>query len=255
MALNKLTAKYICKKILEDKRLDNRKKDEYRAIEIEKNPIQNALGSCRLKIGNTEVICGIKGDLGIPYPDSPDEGVIVTSVEYMPLAAKEIEAGRPDETMVELSRVVDRGIRESHCIDLKKLCLEKNEEIWRISIDCYIINHNGGLIDACTLACVLALHFAKMPKKDEKEKDKPFPITDFPITITARKYKTKIILDTTKDEETCFNCRLTTTFTKDGNICAMQKGEYGGFSVEELNKILDLSSKKEKEIRKIASKF
>ena len=255
MALNKLTRKYICKEILEDKRIDNRNKEEYRKIEIEKNPILNAIGSCKLKIGNTEVICGIKGDIGIPYPDSPDEGVIITSVEYAPLAGKEIEAGRPDENMVELSRVVDRGIRESHCIDLKKLCIEENNEIWKINIDCYILNHDGGLIDACTLACVLALHFAKMPKKDEDEKNKEFPINDFPISITTRKYKTKIILDSTKDEEECFKPRLTTTFTKDGNICAMQKGDYGGFSVEEINKIIDLSSKKEKEIRKIVNKF
>ncbi|MCK5040113.1 MAG: exosome complex protein Rrp42 [Candidatus Aenigmarchaeota archaeon] len=252
MVLNRLTSKYISKKILEDGRLDNRKLDEYRVLDIKKNEISNALGSCRLKLGNTEVVCGIKADLATPYSDSPNEGVIVTSVEYMPLAAKEIEGGRPDETMVETSRVVDRGIRESHCIDMKKLCVTEGEEVWRVCIDCYVMGHDGNLIDACALASALALTWSTMPKKDEKEKDKPFPINDFPIAITARKYKTKIVLDTTKDEEKCFESRLTTTFTKDGNICAMQKGECGGFSVDEFNTILDLSSKKQKELRKKA---
>ncbi len=252
--MNKLTEKYICKRILEDKRENGRKLEEYRVLDIKKNEIKNALGSCRLKLGDTEVICGIKADIGTPFPDAPDQGIIMTSVEFMPLASKEIEAGRPDESMVELSRIVDRGIRESHCIDLKKLGIVENEEVWRISIDCYIINHDGGLIDACSLAAAIALKLCKMPKKEEGEKDKPFPMSDFPISVTARKYKDKIILDTTKDEEACFDCRITTTFTKDGNICAMQKGENHGFTKDEINKILDLASKKQKEISKLVSK-
>ncbi|OYT33579.1 MAG: RNA-binding protein [Candidatus Aenigmarchaeota archaeon ex4484_52] len=244
-----LTKKYIQKNILQNIRLDKRKLDEYRNIEVKINEITNALGSCRLKLGNTEVLCGIKEEIGVPFDDTPDKGILITSVEYMPLADFDFETGRPDETAVEISRVVDRGIRESNCIDLKELCITKGEEVWKIYIDCYVLNFDGNLIDACLLASAIALKNAKMPQKEETKKEKIFPLIDFPVSITIRKHKNKLILDATKDEESVFNTRLTIIFTKKGNICAMQKGECDGFTQEEINNCLDMALKKQKQLR------
>jgi exosome complex component RRP42 len=57
-----------------DTRFDGRKKDEYRPIEVETGFIKTAEGSARVKIGNTEVLAGIKFEVGTPYPDIPEEG-------------------------------------------------------------------------------------------------------------------------------------------------------------------------------------
>ena len=54
------------------KRADGRKFDEYRKIEIETGLISKAEGSARVKIGNTQVVAGIKMDIGDPYPDTPN---------------------------------------------------------------------------------------------------------------------------------------------------------------------------------------
>ncbi|MCK4348697.1 MAG: RNA-binding protein, partial [Thermoplasmatales archaeon] len=48
------------------KRADERKFDEFRNIEIETGFISKAEGSARVKIGNTQVIAGIKMDIGDP---------------------------------------------------------------------------------------------------------------------------------------------------------------------------------------------
>ena len=61
-----------------DMRLDGRKLTEYRQpITVEYGAIRTAEGSARVKIGETEVLVGIKVEIGEPYPDNPDEGTII----------------------------------------------------------------------------------------------------------------------------------------------------------------------------------
>ncbi|RLF35148.1 MAG: RNA-binding protein, partial [Thermoplasmata archaeon] len=67
---------YLCRLAEQGKRIDGRKFDEYRKIEIKPNIISKAEGSALGKIGNTQVLTGIKMDVGEPYPDSPETGVL-----------------------------------------------------------------------------------------------------------------------------------------------------------------------------------
>ena len=94
--------------------------------------ISKAEGSARVKLGKTQVVAGIKMDIGEPYPDSPEKGVMMTAAELIPLASPDFEAGPPREDAIELARVVDRGIRESEVIELDKLCIEPGEIIWMV---------------------------------------------------------------------------------------------------------------------------
>ena len=145
------------------KRADERKFDEFRNIEIETGFISKAEGSARVKIGNTQVIAGIKMDIGDPYSDSPDKGVMITAAELIPLASPDFESGPPREDAIELARVVDRGIRESEVIGLDKLCIESGEKIWLVFIDIHIIDFDGNLFDAASLAALAALYNTKIP--------------------------------------------------------------------------------------------
>ena len=86
---------YLAKLAENGKRADGRKLDEFRNIEIETNIISKAEGSARAKIGNTQVVVGIKMDVGEPYPDSPESGVMSTAAELIPLASPDFEAGPP----------------------------------------------------------------------------------------------------------------------------------------------------------------
>ena len=77
---------FIVKLAQDGKRADGRKFDEFRGIEIETGVVSKAEGSARVKIGNTQVIAGIKMDIGEPYSDSPESGVMTTAAELIPLA-------------------------------------------------------------------------------------------------------------------------------------------------------------------------
>ena len=50
---------YVLSKLREGERIDGRKFDEFRKIEIQTNVISKAEGSALVKLGNTQVIVGI----------------------------------------------------------------------------------------------------------------------------------------------------------------------------------------------------
>jgi len=232
------------------KRADNREFNQFRDIKIEPGIISKAEGSARVKIGNTQVIAGIKMDMGEPYPDSPDSGVMTTAAELIPLASPDFEAGPPREDAIELARVVDRGIRESKIIDVEKLCIEEGEKVWIIFIDLHILDYDGNLFDAASLAALAALMTAKIPnERFELGEDKPLPLSEPPISCTSVKFDNIVVMDPSLDEEEIAEARLTVSTDEKGDIRAMQKGLNGSFTVDEIKKVINDSIDNGKKIR------
>jgi len=240
-----------------DTRLDGRKLAEYRKpIEVEYGVVKTAEGSARVKIGETDVIVGIKMEVGEPYPDIPDEGTIIVGAELLPLSNPEFELGPPGIQAIELARVVDRGIRESKTVDFKKLCIAPGEKVWLLIIDICPINDAGNLFDASSLAALAALKDTKYPffdgeKVDYKQKtDKKLELEKAPIAVTVVKIGEKFIVDPDIEEEKVIDARLTVSSIEDGTLCALQKGGDFPLSVEDIDKMLDIGIEKAKELRK-----
>lgn len=250
----------LIKEIVEKgKRIDDRGFDSYREMQIEKNIISSAEGSAMVEIGNTKVIAGVKMEIGEPYSDTPDEGVLSVSAELVPLASPEFEPGPPGEEAIELARVVDRAIRESKCIDFKKLAIDK-ERVWMIFVDIDVIDDDGNLIDAAGLAAITALLDAKMPELDAEgnvdysKKTSGLPINGTPISTTFARVNDEILVDPCLVEINAMGARLTVgTIKKDGEIylCSMQKGGNEGFTLEEIEKIISLAIEKGEELRRL----
>jgi exosome complex component RRP42 len=244
------------------KRIDGRGLTEYREIQIESGVIERAEGSARVRLGKTEIIVGVKVGTGAPFSDMPDTGVLTVNAELVPLASPSFEPGPPGEDAVELARVVDRGIRESKAIDLKKLCVESGKLVFVIFVDVYVLNHDGNLIDASTIAALAALINTKMFKYTveecaivKKPGYNPLPIINYPVSVTFAKIGNKLILDTGLDEELVMDARLTMTMDKDGKICAMQKGGGSGyFTKEEILDAARIALEKTAELRKTVVK-
>lgn len=261
---------YLHKLAEQKKRADGREFEEYRPVSIETGVISKAEGSARVKIGNTQVVTGIKIDIGEPYPDTPDAGVMTTAAELIPLASPDFEAGPPRENAIELARVVDRGIRESNVIELEKLCLTPGEKIWIIFIDIHIIDYDGNLFDAASLAALAALFDSRMPidrlpaenkemyiqklneygitpveetvktKSGDEEKISSYflPMREPPISCTFAKFNNAVVVDPSLDEEEIADARLTVATDSKGAIRAMQKGLNGSFTLDEIKKII-----------------
>ena len=233
-------------------RTDGRTPTDIREIQITTNCIESADGSARVKLGNTEVIAGVKIIPGSPFPDTPNSGVLTTGAELIPMAHASFESGPPGEDAIELARVVDRGIRESGMVDVEGLCITPGEEVWMCFIDMYALDYDGNLFDAANLAAVAALKTATIPGEQYgKGENKPLPITCTPISVTSYKIGNTLILDPNFDEEHIATARLTVTTDDNGNFRAMQKGGKGSITLDELNQCLDIAVEKGKEIRKI----
>ena len=240
-----------------DRRLDGRKLTEYRKpIEVEYGVTKTAEGSARVKIGDTEVIVGIKMDVGEPYPDTLDEGTIIVGAELLPLSNPDFELGPPGIQAVELARVVDRGIRESRAVNFRKLCIKEREKIWMLLIDICTLNDAGNLFDASSLAALAALKDARYPgfdgeKVDYKDKtDKKLPLEKMPIAVTVIKIGDRLIVDPDTEEEKVIDARLTVSSIEDGTLCALQKGGDFPLTQEDISKMLDIGIEKGKELRK-----
>src|SRR5207237_1242750 len=138
-------------------RVDGRVLDEPRKVAIQRSFVKTAEGSARAKLGNTDILVGIKMSVGEPYPDTPNTGVLSTSVELIPMASPTFEAGPPRPDAIELARVVDRGIRESKMVNMERLCITPKEKVWILFIDIHVLDYDGNLFDACSYAAVAAL--------------------------------------------------------------------------------------------------
>ncbi len=251
---------HIINLIKEGKRIDGRGFEDYRKLEIKTNVIEKAEGSAWVKLGDTQVLVGVKVDVGEPFPDLPDSGVMTTNVELVPLASPTFEPGPPDENAIELARVVDRGIRESHAIDLDKLVVVPGKLVRVVFIDVHVLDHGGNLMDASGIAAMAALMTTKVPKVEYDEQTGtvtkldeyyPLPVRHIPVSVTFAKIGSALLVDPCLDEERVMDGRLTIATDETGHISAAQKGESGSFKLEEVIYALDTAIEKGKEIRSV----
>ncbi len=237
----------------EGRRASGRGMDEIRQLNIVKGFVADkACGSAYVKLGDTEVLSGITMTTGTPYPDSPTSGVMSTSTELRPIAHPSFEAGPPREDSIEIARVIDRGIRESKCIDFDKLFI-KEDLVWMVNIDIHILNQGGNLIDAGGYAAIAALLDTKIPKLNgEKvvrgEWDGKLQLSSTPVPFTLSKIGSQIVFDADLDEEYAADARLTITTTDTLN--AMQKGGMGFFTREEVKSMVRKAFDMAPEVRK-----
>jgi exosome complex component RRP42 len=254
--------KRIIELLANGKRVDERELTDYRKIELDSGVIERAEGSARVRLGETDVMVGVKIATGAPFADVPEKGVLTVNAELVPLASASFEPGPPGEEAVELARVVDRGIRESKAIDLEKLCVEAGKLVFVVFVDVYVLNYDGNLIDASTMAALAALVNTKMFKYEVEDGEivkkpgyNPLPIVNYPISVTFAKIGDKLILDAGLDEEEVMDARLTMTMDKDGKICAIQKGGGSGyFTKEEISEAAKIALEKTEELRKLVVK-
>jgi exosome complex component RRP42 len=254
-----LKSDYVRKIAEQGLRVDERDMWEYRDIEIVPNYIERPAGSAMVKLGGTTIIAGVTVNVGQPFGDTPDDGVLMTNAELVPMASPNFEAGPPDPASIEFARVVDRGIREGQAIDTSKLVIESGEKVWMVFVDFHVLDYDGNLFDAGALAAMTALNVAKLPKyEDEKiireEVSMDMPVKRQVVETTFAKIGNTLMVDPILDEEKAADARLTIATTDDGYVCASQKGGSGALTVSEIEQLVDLAFEKGDYLRDVMNK-
>jgi len=241
---------YVYDLIESGKRIDGRGFHDYREISVERDVITKAEGSALVKLGDTEVLVGVKLLPGEPFSDAPNMGIIMTNAELRPGASPDFETGPPGEKSIELARVVDRGIRGSETIDLEELCIEEGEKVWMVFIDIHALDNDGNLVDAAALGAISSLLNTPIPnERYELTGEDTLSIRDTPVAVTLIKIGENILVDPNLYEENAAASKLTVISNADGTLSGMQKSGSNGLKEEEISEMVGLGIEKAGELR------
>lgn len=243
----------------EGKREDGRKFTDMRDLKIEAGYIPRANGSAYVQLGNTKVIAGVKVQVDKPYPDSPARGNFMTSAEFCIMASPNFEQGPPRIEAIEVARVTDRALRESNIIAMEDLCIKEGEAVWGVFVDLEVLDYDGNLFDACSIAALAAVMNGNLPATCPKtgyeayDEDKPLPLKmeNATFNTTYVKIDGHILTDPSLYEELICDTRVTMGVDPEGAMRGAQKGGFGAWTVDEIKKLKNDSLKIHKKVFKV----
>jgi exosome complex RNA-binding protein Rrp42 (RNase PH superfamily) len=115
--------------------------------------------SAEVQWGNTIVIAVVSCRIIAPFMDKANEGVLHFNTE---LSAQAEVTGY---SHAEISRLLEKSIRESETLDTESLCIVNGEKVWEIRCEVRIVDASGGnIIDASVLASMAALKGFRKPE-------------------------------------------------------------------------------------------
>jgi ribonuclease PH len=137
-------------------RPSKRKPDELRRVSIERAVSMHAEGSCLIKFGNTHVLCTASVEERMPpWLKGQGRGWVTAEYGMLPRATtertrREATVGHPSGRTQEIQRLIGRALRA--IVDLPKLGERQ------ISVDCDVIQADGGTRTAAITGAWVALH-------------------------------------------------------------------------------------------------
>ncbi len=136
-------------------RSSGREYNEMRDVSIVPDILNNADGSCLIKIGKTEIICSATISNNVPlFLRGKQSGWLTAEYSMLPGSTsqrikREVAQGKVSGRTQEIQRLIGRSLRSA--VDLRKL------QERQIIIDCDVINADGGTRTASITGGYVAL--------------------------------------------------------------------------------------------------
>ncbi|XP_041359365.1 exosome complex component RRP45-like [Gigantopelta aegis] len=223
---------FILKIIADKKRLDGRQTYDYRKIRISFGIDR---GSCQVQIGDTRVLAQVSSEITVPKPTRPTDGILFVNVELSPMASPSFEPGRQSEFGVELTRLLERCLKESRCIDTESLCIVAGQKVWSIRVDVHALNHGGNLLDCASMAAITALAHFRRPDvtvsgeevtvhPPEDRDPVPLSIHHMPVCVSFAFFEQGkfLLVDPSLKEEKVMDGKMVIGMNKHREICMLQ---------------------------------
>lgn len=232
---------------------NDRKFLDYRPCSVSVGILSKCLSSSLVKIGNTTVLCGIRGDFRKPNRKTQDTGFIQINTKIPDISCPDSNQRNLGQSMKLCTSFLNRLFIGMNIIDPKDLCVFKGELVWVLNVDVLCLNYDGGLWDAAVIGVYMALKTILLPKLEfDMEKHKftineslkeALKIKECPISTTFGVFEEIILADPSLKEERY--CRsLFNILIYEDNVRAVQK--QGGFQIseEQLKGCTDLAKKR-----------
>jgi len=227
------------------KRGNGRKLDELRTINVQRNFIKHAEGSCLIELGNTKVICTATVEKSVPlFLKNSARGWLTAEYRMLPRSTQtRITRDKISGRNMEIQRLIGRALRS--VVDLRKI---GERTIW---IDCDVIQADGGTRVASVVGGYISLVDC-IVKLCVQGTIGEVCLTDYLGAISVGILKGKPILDLDYNEDCGAEVDMNIVMKGSGEFIEVQgTGEESSFSQEDLNTLLDLGRKGVEEIIEI----
>jgi ribonuclease PH len=222
-------------------RPSKRKADELRPVSIDRAVSMHAEGSCLIKFGNTHVLCtATLEDRLPPWLKGQGRGWVTAEYGMLPRATvqrtrREATAGHPSGRTQEIQRLIGRSLRA--VVDLPKLGERQ------ISIDCDVLQADGGTRTAAITGAWVALHDC-IKWMCARDMIRDGVLRDHVAAVSCGLYKGTAVLDLDYPEDSEADADANFVMTGSGGIVEVQgTAETRPFSQEAFDQLMALARK------------
>jgi ribonuclease PH len=222
-------------------RADGRGPHDLRPVAFTLGVQKWAEGSCRIRVGDTEVLCAATiVDRVPPHLRGKGTGWITAEYSMLPRATaertdRESVKGKIGGRTHEIQRLIGRSLRDA--VDLTRL----GERT--ITVDCDVLQADGGTRTAAITGASLAVAVACRKLAEDKKIDAP-PIRKLVAAVSAGVLNGEPVLDLNYEEDKNVSVDFNLVATEDGEFVELQgSGEETTFSAEQLSAMLMLGKK------------
>lgn len=220
-------------------RPSGRASDELRQVTIQRHYTKHAAGSTLIAMGDTKVICTASiEDRTPPWLKGKGSGWVTAEYGMLPGSThsrmrREASAGKQSGRTQEIQRLIGRSLRAA--VDLQALG-ERS-----ITVDCDVIQADGGTRTASITGAYVALHDA-MESLVKEGKIKTNPIHGMIAAISVGIFKGQPVLDLDYDEDSNAETDMNVVMNDAGGFIEVQGTAEGhAFRRNELDELLSLA--------------
>ena len=214
----------------------DRAADEMRPVTLTPHVMKNAGGSCLAEFGDTRVLCSATIEDGVPaWRKGAHAGWVTAEYAMLPAAGtrrtpREYK-GRKGRSM-EIERLIGRSLRAVTRLD-------KIEDL-TVTIDCDVIQADGGTRTASVTGAWVALHEALMARVNANKLNR-LPLTGQVAAISMGVVGGELLLDLDYPEDSHADVDMNLVGTDTGGIVEVQgTGERALLDRGQLNDLLDM---------------
>ncbi|MCT8268803.1 MULTISPECIES: ribonuclease PH [Afifella] len=222
-------------------RPSRRAAEEMRAVSLERRVSKYAEGSCLVRFGDTQVMClASVAEQVPPWLRGGGRGWVTAEYGMLPRSTgdrmrREASQGKQGGRTMEIQRLIGRSLRA--VVDLKALGERQ------ITVDCDVIQADGGTRTAAITGAWVALHDA-LEWMRARDIVKAPVLTDHVAAISCGIYRSEPVLDLDYAEDSDAETDANFVITGSGNLVEVQATAEGKpFSEEELIALMGLARK------------
>ena len=213
--------------------------DQMRPVTLTRGVMMNAEGSCLAQFGNTKVLCSATIEEGVPrWRKNSGAGWVTAEYAMLPASTSRRTPreykGRKGRSM-EIERLVGRSLRA--------VCDMRLMDGYTITLDCDVIQADGGTRTASITGAWVALHDAAELGL-RKGWFKRSPVVGQVAAVSMGEVGGQLLLDLDYPEDSTAQVDLNLVGAAGGQIIEVQgTGERATFSRDQLDALLDMGQR------------